>query len=149
MADRIAVLADGRVQQVASPQDLYRRPANLFVADFVGTSNRIPGRLEDGRLVSPELGTLPAGGATAPLGDCHLVVRPEEVRLATGDDAPGALRGRVADVQFKGGSSHVAVDVPGLDRPFLVSVAGVSTVGRGDAVSLDWDTAVVVRDELL
>ena len=148
MADRIAVIADGRVQQVASPVDLYRHPTNLFVADFVGTSIRIAGRLEDGLVVTKTLGTLPAGEATAPTGDGYLVVRPEDIRMAPGDDAPAPLRGQVADVQFKGGSSQVAVDVTGHAQPFLVSVPGVSTVTPGQLVSLSWDTAVFVRDEL-
>ena len=51
-------------------------------------------------------------------------------------------------MQFKGGSSHVAVDVPGLDTPFLVAVAGATDVQRGDAVALSWTTEVVVPDEL-
>lgn len=127
MADRIAVMAEGRVQQVASPLEMYRRPANLFVADFIGTSNLLHGRpgVEEGGVV---------------------VVRPEDVRLAPG--AGGTLDGVVADVQFKGGTSHVAVDVPGLDKPFLVAVPGVTDVQRGSDVALSWTTEVVVRDEL-
>ena len=148
MADRIAVIADGRVQQVASPVELYRQPTNLFVADFVGTSNRIAGRLEDGFVVTEAVGMLPAGGATAPTGEGYLVVRPEDIRMTPGDAEPAPLHGEVADVQFKGGSSHVAVDVSGHGQPFLVSVAGVSTVTPGQVVSLRWDTAVFVRDEL-
>lgn len=124
MADRIAVMAEGRVQQVASPLEMYRRPANLFVADFVGTSNLLRGRVEAG----------------------VVVVRPEDVRLAPGTG--GTLDGVVADVQFKGGSSHVAVDVAALDKPFLVAIAGATDVQRGTAVALSWTTEVVVPDSL-
>ena len=123
MADRIAVMTDGRVQQVASPLEMYRRPANLFVADFIGTSNLLRGRADGG----------------------VVVVRPEDVRLAPGSG--GSLDGVVADVQFKGGSSHVAVDVPSLDKPFLVSLPGATDLERGTAVALTWTTEVVVRDE--
>jgi spermidine/putrescine transport system ATP-binding protein/putrescine transport system ATP-binding protein len=146
MADRIAVMAEGRVQQVASPLELYRRPANRFVADFIGTSNLLPGRLEGEWFFSDELGRLPMRGAAGPSGDAHLVVRPEDVRIMSGHDSGSAVRGLVADVQFKGSGSHVAVDVPALARPFLVSVPGATSVDRGQPVSLDWDTAVVVPD---
>lgn len=124
MADRIAVMAEGRVQQVASPLEMYRRPANLFVADFIGTSNLLRGRVDGG----------------------VVVVRPEDVRLTPGTG--GSLDGVVADVQFKGGSSHVAVDVPGLDKPFLVAIGGATDVQRGTAVALSWTTEVVVPDSL-
>jgi spermidine/putrescine transport system ATP-binding protein/putrescine transport system ATP-binding protein len=148
MADRIAVMADGRVQQVATPLDLYRRPANLFVADFVGTSNILPGRLEGDRFLSEHLGPVPVAGGTGPSGKAHLVVRPEDVRLAPAGPADHSVSGTVADVQFKGGSTQVAVDVHRLPRPFLASVSGASALRRGDVVSVTWDSAVVVADEL-
>ena len=148
MADRIAVMADGRVQQVATPIELYRNPANLFVADFVGTSNILAGRREGEGFLSHELGLVPTAGATGPTGKAHLVVRPEDVRLAPAGADPHAVAGSVTDVQFKGGSTQVAVDVRGLPRPFLASVAGATGLRRGDAVSVAWDTAVVVPDAL-
>ena len=81
------------------------------------------------------------------------MVRPEEVRLSLVEHAADAggsavVRGVVADVQFKGGSSHVAVDVPGRERPFLVSVPGTTSAERGAQVALTWSAAVVVPDEL-
>ncbi len=146
MADRIAVMADGRVQQVATPLDLYRRPANLFVADFIGTSNVLAGRLEGGAFRSDELGVVPSAGATGPSGTAHLVVRPEHVRVLP--EPGGAVHGEVVDVVFKGGSSHVIVAVAGLARPFSASVSGETVVRRGQQVSLDWSAAVAVADEL-
>lgn len=156
MADRIAVIAEGRVQQVAGPLDLYRRPANLFVADFIGTSNLLGGKVEDGAFVSDELGVVPLAGAAPVAGRSHLVVRPEDVRIRAdrgaadpgGGEVPGKVRGEVMDVQFKGGSSAVAVNVAGRPRPFLASVSGATAVSRGEQVALDWTTAVVVADEL-
>ena len=124
MADRIAVLAAGRVQQVATPLELYRQPANLFVADFIGTSNLLPG---------------PGAGE-------HLVVRPEAVRLVAPGE--GRLEGTVADTQFQGGTSSVAVDVPGRERPFLVTLPGATEAVRGTSVGLAWEDAVVVREGL-
>jgi spermidine/putrescine ABC transporter ATP-binding subunit len=146
MADRIAVMAGGRVQQIATPLDLYRSPANLFVADFIGTSNLLPGRFDGGSFVAEDLGPLPTAGATGPTGPAHLVVRPEDVRILSGSDVGAAMHGEVVDVQFKGGSSHVAVSVGGRSRPFLVSLPGATSVERGQQVALDWTTAVVVTD---
>jgi spermidine/putrescine transport system ATP-binding protein/putrescine transport system ATP-binding protein len=147
MSDRIAVMANGRVQQVATPLDLYRRPANRFVADFIGTSNMLPGRVEGDRFVTDELGSLPAPQDRPAIVNGHLVVRPEDVRIRP-EHVGGLVHGQVADVQFKGGGSLVAVDVPGLPRPFLVSVPGATEVNRGQSVALDWATAVVVAEEL-
>ena len=79
----------------------------------------------------------------------HLVVRPEDVRLLSPSEGAGTLQGRVIDVQFKGGSSHVAVDVAGAPAPLLVSVPGTADVGRGSPVALEWSTAVVVSEELM
>jgi spermidine/putrescine transport system ATP-binding protein/putrescine transport system ATP-binding protein len=146
MADRIAVLADGRVQQVATPVELYRRPANLFVADFIGSSNMVAGRVEEGTFVAPDLGRLPWSGGAAPTGDAHLVVRPEDVRLVAA--GTGVVDGTVAEVQFQGGVSTVAVVVPGQPKPFLASVSGVATQERGVTVGVAWDDAVAVADRL-
>ncbi|KAA1420735.1 ABC transporter ATP-binding protein [Mumia zhuanghuii] len=148
MADRLAVLAHGRVQQVATPVETYRRPANLFVADFIGDSNRFAGRVVDGGLHVPDVGLLPGHPVGDVTGDAHLVVRPEETRLG----APGAglMEGQVVETQFFGGVSTVAVDVPGHADPVLCAVSGVSTVERGATVSLHWtaDAAVVVGGSL-
>jgi spermidine/putrescine ABC transporter ATP-binding subunit len=146
MADRIAVMADGRVQQVATPLELYRRPRNLFVADFIGTSNLLGGRSTGEAFHSDELGEVPLAGSAAS-GPVHLVIRPEDVRVTAGD-ADGPLRGQVADVQFKGGSTQVAIDVPGLGRPFLATVSGASPLVRGEPVTLGWTSSVLVTDEL-
>ena len=88
MADRIAVMSRGRVEQFATPEEIYDRPASLFVAGFVGTANLLKGRLsESGGGVSVSL----AGGETLALakaapcsrpGDAVLAVRPEHLRFA-------------------------------------------------------------------
>ena len=149
MADRIAVMANGRVQQVASPLELYRRPANLFVADFIGTSNLLAGRRVGGTFHTDEVGDLPLHGTPAVDGPAHLVVRPEDVVVRPlSDGEQGHVRGVVEDVQFKGGSSQVAVTVPGVDRPFLATVSGATPLVRGEQVTLGWVSSVLVSDEL-
>ena len=58
MSDRIAVLKRGRIQQLASPRDIYDRPQNAFVAGFVGANNMFEGRVENGRMVLDDGGFL-------------------------------------------------------------------------------------------
>src|SRR5687767_6860727 len=142
LGDRIVVLAGGRIQQVGRPIDLYRTPANRFVAGFIGTPpmNFIEGRLEgqngamhfvaDGvRVTVPA----PAGGASAAdrSGTVTLGVRPDDIVLepvqrdrggATNTDT---LRGRVVLVERLGATSHLHFDI-GATKPhrLLATIAG-------------------------
>jgi putative spermidine/putrescine transport system ATP-binding protein len=87
MSDRIAVFSDGRIEQVGTPGEIYERPANEFVAGFVGTSNMIE---RDGR---------------------RLLVRPEKIRLLDdGQDAPGAVAGTVGEVAYLGSVTRYVVE---------------------------------------
>ncbi|MDH2430074.1 ABC transporter ATP-binding protein [Sphaerisporangium sp. TRM90804] len=140
LADRIAVLDSGRVQQVDAPVRLYERPSTPFVAGFIGANNLFEGTAAGGGLSVPGLGTLPAAGGLAAGTPALLGVRPESVRLGdTGD-----LRGVVADVSFYGGLSHIAVRVAGHDRPVLVAEQGPSRVHAGARVGLGWSAADAV-----
>ena len=128
MADRIAVLRDGRVEQLASPTELYERPASRFVAEFIGSTNLVE---RDGRMVS---------------------VRPERVVIVPGHGgAPGPhrLHGTVADVQVYGGVSHVNVAVPSRARPIVATVVGSTELARGDEVAVTWEPTweVAVNDD--
>jgi putative spermidine/putrescine transport system ATP-binding protein len=117
MSDRIAVFHLGRIQQVADPQTIYERPANLFVASFIGESNRLPAQLAeshgDGRCTARLAdGTLLRGLAAAPCGEAGravVAVRPE--RIAVTAAAPGtpenSLGGTVEETIFLGGHLRV------------------------------------------
>ncbi|WP_236245796.1 ABC transporter ATP-binding protein [Streptomyces sp. CC210A] len=106
MADRVAVMNAGRLEQCAAPAELYGRPATAFVAEFVGTMSRIPARLGDDRATVQVLGhRLPVDG-DAPAGpEVDALVRPEAVRLAA-DPAGGA---RVTATAFLGAVTRVTV----------------------------------------
>lgn len=139
MADRIAVMHDGRVQQVDTPVDLYERPATTFVADFIGSSNSFRGvRSPDGVEVTG-LGLLPGKAATdePAAGEVVLMVRPEDVRLVEANEA--VLSGSVLDIQFYGGRSTIAVQVAGHDVPVTVTCQGTATVRRGSPAHLAWE----------
>jgi iron(III) transport system ATP-binding protein len=98
LADRIAVLNEGRVEQADTPEELYRRPASLFVSTYVGKAALIPGTIEGGEVRTP------LGGFENPRSDLsglasgiEVVVRPEDVGV-TQDGLPA----RVVHVVFAG-----------------------------------------------
>jgi spermidine/putrescine transport system ATP-binding protein/putrescine transport system ATP-binding protein len=138
MADRVAVMEGGRVQQVATPEELYQRPANRFVAEFIGQSNLFEGTATAGGLAVGDR-VLPGHGEGR-----YLVVRPEEMRIAD----TGVLAGTVLETQFTGGTSTIAVAPSGVatvsGQPVLVRQPGFSHVERGAEVSLTWDPATAV-----
>ena len=119
LSDRIAVVAEGRIRQLGTPDEIYRQPIDRFVASFVGDVNVLRARLEriDGALATVALGAarvlVPSrtleGAATGSVVD--LFVRPEELRPA-GHDAPVAARGIVAAQSYQGGHVDLYVDVP-------------------------------------
>jgi putative spermidine/putrescine transport system ATP-binding protein len=108
MADRVAVMCGGRLEQCAAPAELYGRPATAFVAEFVGTMNRIPGRTGDGRVVEVLGRRLPIDG-DAPAGpEVDVLVRPEAVQVSAeaGSDA------RVVASAFLGAVTRLTVRLP-------------------------------------
>lgn len=146
MADRIAVMHDGMVQQVDTPVDLYQQPANTFVADFIGSSNAFAGTCTDAGVDVPGLGVLLGrAGDVSPGEEAVLVIRPEDISLVAAGE--GRLRGTVLDTQFYGGRSTIAVEVPGHSRPVTITSQGTAPVHRGTVVDLEWvqDRAVVLR----
>ncbi|MFE6967629.1 ABC transporter ATP-binding protein [Agromyces sp. NPDC057679] len=150
MADRIAVLRDGRLEQLATPQELYANPATRFVASFIGSANLLDGVVRGGRVEVPGVGAVEvaphglADGAAA-----TAVVRPEDVEL-TGDAATAVLRGEVVDTYFLGGASTLSVEVPGVGAPILATVHGASGFARGDAVGVRFGrAAAVARDAVV
>jgi len=94
MSDRIAVFCNGKVEQVGSPLDVYNRPANRFVGEFIGDSNFLAGRVDPSRPGWVELAAIGpvrvAREATLPPGDVDLMIRPERLRLRTPGKSDGA-----------------------------------------------------------
>lgn len=106
MADRVCVMRDGRIEQVAAPADLYSHPATPFVAEFVGTMNRIPGHIT-GRGVDVLGRILPFTGTEthAPGTTVDVLVRPEGLGLEAAPDG----RGIVVTKTFLGSTTRVSV----------------------------------------
>jgi putative spermidine/putrescine transport system ATP-binding protein len=86
VADRVAVMRAGRIEQIGTPEQLYATPATPFVADFVGLTSRVPGELVDGVVVVHGT-SLPLLGGPQPDGPVLAYIRPEDVAITTRDDA--------------------------------------------------------------
>jgi spermidine/putrescine transport system ATP-binding protein len=151
MADTIAVMNGGVIEQMGRPHDLYDNPATTFVANFLGQSNLVPGRIVDTvgdyhvvDVAGEKVGVL-RSRAHVQTGDVLVGVRPEKVYLSTADDedTSGANRlsgGRVSDVSYTGTSTQFLVRLPsGLELTVFEQNTGVrDPLAAGDRVSLHW-----------
>jgi spermidine/putrescine transport system ATP-binding protein len=108
MSDRLAVMREGTIEQVGSPQEVYDEPATAYVADFLGLANLVPAAVIRPGLVQLAGATLPASGAVR-TGPCTVFARPERLRL-TGP-GQGDIQVRVAAVEFVGATTQVQVRV--------------------------------------
>jgi multiple sugar transport system ATP-binding protein len=111
MADKIVVMHDGIVEQIGEPLDLYDRPANLFVAGFIGSPamNFLRGRVEGGRFVADNGAMLPlANGAAAKGGRASYGFRPEHLTVAA-----DGIETRVIVIEPTGSETQVVVDCGG------------------------------------
>ncbi|WP_245474013.1 ABC transporter ATP-binding protein [Bradyrhizobium zhanjiangense] len=106
MSDRVAVMHEGRIRQVSAPQEIYRKPADLFVAGFVGEVNLIPVKLRSGIVHGPAGETLPAARWTGADMDATLCVRPEHLRLAS--ETSGGIQGIIVEKTFVGDATIFA-----------------------------------------
>jgi spermidine/putrescine transport system ATP-binding protein len=153
MADQVCVMSAGRIRQIGSPQEVYDRPADLFVADFVGKINRLSATLEaDHATVRLADGTaLSVGGRPSlSVGDVTLAIRPEAMRLLSDGEIPrgGVLSGTVTHRIFLGSGVEYAVAVEGLGDFLITSERGgfaadESLATPGDRVRLGFDPAGV------
>jgi iron(III) transport system ATP-binding protein len=121
VADRLAVMRDGAVEQTGSPEEVYRTPANRFVAGFIGEGNFIDGRVEgvgrDGVRVATPLGALcsaRAPGGVAAGDRVTLCLRPESVRFdRPSAETPNVLRGRYLESVYLGEVAQHRIGLPG------------------------------------
>jgi putative spermidine/putrescine transport system ATP-binding protein len=124
MADRVAMLKDGRLLQIATPRDIYENPASRAVAEFVGLSTILPakvgghGRLDLGfaELAAPT-GSRTAGSAV------HVLVRPEHIQADPPAGSINRLAGRTGAQRYLGALTRYDFEVAGAPRPFLAESA--------------------------
>lgn len=140
MADRIVVLRAGKVEQLDTPLNLFNRPANLFVAGFIGAPgmNLWAGQARDGAVHLASGARLPLpSGAAVPDGEVTIGVRPQHLRTEAG----GPLRAEVRLVEALGPESVVHADLGG-GSAVLAVLPGQPDLARGSVIELGYDPAV-------
>ena len=145
MADRIALMRDGRIEQEGSPEELYERPASHFVADFIGDMNFFPGtRCEEGLKLAGRT-TLRGQGDPGAESPAWLAVRPEKIALSSRRPARAegnALAGEVVDISYSGQHLSIRLRVPEADALILAKVdtadPGVVGIERGRSLWCCW-----------
>lgn len=156
LSDRIAVMNEGKIEQVGTPAEIYERPGTVFVADFVGSTNLFSGTVES---TDPPAGTCRvriAGGHVVaaecdipvePGDDVVVTVKPERVSLEPSDDSREGLHGEVVSVSYLGSLHGYVVSVGGevinVRRPDTLTVDG-RALRAGDRVLLELSSARVL-----
>ena len=146
IADRVAVLDAGVIQQVGTPTELYDRPVNRFIANFIGSINLLPGSVDTAKqFTSPLLGTRAVPVNATLIGDADLVLRPHAIQLAAPDAArPESLiwiDAAVKEREFLGEFMRYRVETAG--HALTVDVPHFGSAGHapGAAVKLGIDPA--------
>ncbi len=129
LADTVAVMQAGEILQVGQPDELYRFPASLDVATFLGETNLIPGQAK-GDSAHTFLGALPL--ARPAIGEVTVMIRPESLILS-----PASTGATVSQVRFYGYYQTLLLDVPDQPTPLLVRVWADETYHPGDVVAVD------------
>ena len=157
MSDRIAVMNEGVIEQLGAAEEIYRRPASRFVADFVGQINLLAGRVvgEEGENVVVDAAGVRVRASkrdgVRTNSEVSIGIRPELFKAVTNDDVPpglNALEGRIAGRTFAGNLLHVYVDIEGGTRVVLEARPQDPLGEDGSAIRLGWrpaDTIVLTR----
>ncbi len=136
IADRVGVMREGRLEQLAPPTDVYSRPATAFVAEFVGLSNRLAGTVS-GSVVTVRGRELPLVDPSTPAGPATALVRPEAVTLASDSSGEsGPLTGTVIAATFLGATSRVTVDLGDTTIMAQLSTSDATKLPAGSRVTL-------------
>ncbi|MBO0741929.1 MAG: ABC transporter ATP-binding protein [Hyphomicrobiaceae bacterium] len=141
LSDRVVVMNRGRVEQIATPQQAYERPASPFVARFLGRTNELKGQVSLGVV---KIATGSWLKPTVPAGEATLVVRPEKIALVS--PAPDRLNGIVRMRTFQGNHWLYRIETPAGAVLALRQNSGEPGPAEGETVGLSWRTEdMVVR----
>jgi iron(III) transport system ATP-binding protein len=143
MADRIVVMNHGVIDQIGTPEEIYRRPATPFVADFVGTMNFLDGAvLGPARVRAGEAELACDAGGLAPGTAVRICLRPEDIRVRDlPADAPNRLEARIEDLDFLGSFCRATLALPALPTAELVGDFSINLVrdyglARGQSLAI-------------
>lgn len=142
LADRIVILNEGRIEQIGTPEEIYRRPASLFAADFIGESNILHGKKDGDTFVLENGARVPISGH-APDAVTSLVVRPEALRI--GKD--GFIGAQVLSRGYLGSITRMVLQLENSEMQVVSSlndgdIENLAEIGlkTGDFVKLSWST---------
>jgi len=150
LSDRVAVMRDGRFEQVGTPSEVYESPVSPFVASFVGGGNLISGTIKAGNLLDAEeiTLTLPPGFAGVPEGRAVLAIKPEAVALSH-EPAGEGLTGVVEDREYLGFTTNFVVNLGGL-RLHSSTISSPETTlihpGSTAHIRIDWSRCRLFRE---
>jgi sulfate transport system ATP-binding protein len=133
LADRVAILHAGRVEQIGAPDEVYDHPATPFVCEFLGEANRLSVEIADAHAYvgdRPVLDGIRAGDR----GPAALYVRPQHFRIV--DEPRLALSGTVAEVRRNGALRRAEVTIAGLAEPLRIDIAGILAPTPGERIRL-------------
>jgi spermidine/putrescine transport system ATP-binding protein len=153
MSDRIAVMSQGVVEQVGTPEEIYNQPTSLFVAGFIGSANLLPGRIaensSEGSIVDLLAGprVLAHGPEQLPVGSqVSVMLRPERLSLLPAAEAHQlqisgrGLEGTVSELVFQGASARILLQLPDGTRVVtnVATDADLPFLRPGDSVAMTW-----------
>ncbi len=142
MSDTVVVMADGKIQQIGTPVDIYNEPENAFVADFIGESNILDGVMEKDlsvRFSGHKFVCLDSGfGENEPV---DVVIRPEDVDIVPKER--GMLTGKITSITFKGDYYEIIADVCGFK--WMIETSDAAEEGSVVGLSIDPDAIHVMK----
>lgn len=132
LADRVVVMSSGRIEQIAPPREIYETPANAFVFDFVGESNRLPVLVENGAVRFRDL-HLPVAPPAGMTGAALLYFRPHDADIVPAGKGIPAI---VSGIRPRNGHMRIEFRVEGLERILEMDIEREVRIEAGQAISV-------------
>jgi len=140
LADRVVVMNQGQVAQIGTPQAVYREPANVFVARFLGLSNIFPGIVQDGHIKSP-IGNFPTSTDTE--GRVQFLIRPDTMQI---DGAgPNQIEGLILSRTFRGGLCRLEIELNSNSLTFDFPSSSTDLPQPGESLRLSYDPKETIQ----